>query len=79
VRPGRRVAEPPFESTSRWLRGRILDWLRDAPDGTWVDVGGAEISGHDAAAVEAALTALARERLVELRPGAPAVARLPLA
>lgn len=26
----------PFPSTSRWLRGRILDRLRDAPDDAWV-------------------------------------------
>lgn len=32
----RRAPGTRFEATTRWLRGRIIDRLRDAPDGTWV-------------------------------------------
>jgi A/G-specific adenine glycosylase len=65
TRPGARGAVAPFPSTSRWLRGRIVDRLRAAPDGTWTSVDG-PIGEHDHAAVVAALTALAGEGLVEL-------------
>lgn len=78
-RTGRASPEPAFQATSRWLRGRILDRLRDAPDGAWVDLARIALGDHDAVAVESALAGLARDRLVELRPGAPASARLPLA
>jgi A/G-specific adenine glycosylase len=71
--------EPAFRTTSRWLRGRILDRLRDVPDGAWVDLARIAIGEHEASAVEAALAGLARDRLVELRPGTPTSARLPLA
>jgi A/G-specific adenine glycosylase len=55
---------PRFESTNRWLRGRILDRLRDAPDGIWVTFDDA-IGAHDASAVSAAVAALASEGLLE--------------
>jgi len=75
--PGRRVprvdrvtprhkAEPTFRSTSRWLRGRILDRLRDAPSGTWVAFDSA-IGEHEQPAISTALGQLSRERLLELR------------
>jgi A/G-specific adenine glycosylase len=59
----------PFVATSRWLRGRIVDRLRAAPDGAWTSVQG-PIGEHDQAAVATALAALAREGLVELQNGA---------
>lgn len=66
-------ADPPFASTRRWLRGRILDRLREAPDGAWVTFGG-PLGDHDGEAVEAALVALARDGLLELRsPAGPVV------
>jgi A/G-specific adenine glycosylase len=74
-----RTPQPAFESTSRWLRGRILNRLRDAPAGSWVELGEAPIGGHDARGIASALATLARDGLVELRPDAPASARLPLA
>jgi hydroxyethylthiazole kinase-like uncharacterized protein yjeF len=46
----------PFRGTSRWLRGRILDRLRDASDGSWVELRD-EIGGHSGAAVEPAAPA----------------------
>jgi hypothetical protein len=57
--------EPAFASTNRWLRGRIVDRLRAADDGTWVAVE-APIGEHDAGAVDRALRALAHDGLVEL-------------
>ncbi|HEY8818039.1 MAG TPA: A/G-specific adenine glycosylase [Candidatus Limnocylindrales bacterium] len=70
----------PFRSTSRWLRGRILDRLRDAADGDWVALDGA-IGEHDPSAVSVAAHALAREGLLELDSDALAGvrARLPMA
>ena len=69
----------PFERSSRWLRGRILDRLRDAPNGAWTELDGA-IGTHDADAVVAALAAMARDGLVELAEDGPGrSARLPTA
>ena len=68
----------PYATTSRWLRGRIVDRLRDAPDADWTAVA-SPMGGHDAAAVETALAALEREGLIELdnRGGVgPRLARL---
>ena len=39
--PARRRASPAaFPATSRWLRGRIVDRLRSAPDGAWTRIDG---------------------------------------
>jgi A/G-specific adenine glycosylase len=54
-----------FEATSRWLRGRIVDRLRDAPDDVWV-VFAEAIGEHDVPAVELAITQLARDGLVDV-------------
>jgi A/G-specific adenine glycosylase len=56
---------PPFRSTTRWLRGRVLDRLRTAPGETWVVVE-APIGDHDRPAVDRALAALAIDGLIEL-------------
>lgn len=79
--PGNREAQVPFATTSRWLRGRIVDRLRAAEPGTWLEVGD-PIGGHGEAAVSAALDGLAREGLIELDgigPGGIRRARLALA
>jgi hypothetical protein len=69
----------PFAATSRWLRGRILDRLREADDPAWTAIA-APIGEHDGPAVEAALRALAREGLIELDgTTTPPRARLPVA
>lgn len=65
----------PFEATSRWLRGRILDRLRDASDGQWVALAG-PIGSHDADAVRRTLVALATEGLLERHPTDATQARL---
>ena len=79
-RAGRRPAMP-FASTNRWLRGRILDRLRSAPDGEWVPLD-SSIGAHDLRRVQAAANAMAADGVVELGPqeqGAGIRARLPLA
>jgi A/G-specific adenine glycosylase len=77
-RGARRPRESPFETTSRWLRGRILEQLRSASDGAWTRI--AEPLGtHGAEAIRDALLALARDGLVELDPADRSIARLPLA
>ncbi|HEX9549555.1 MAG TPA: hypothetical protein VF971_00530 [Candidatus Limnocylindrales bacterium] len=68
----------PFRSTSRWLRGRILDALRDAPGDAWASVS-PPLGSHDGPALEAALSGLAREGLAERHPSDPWLARLPQA
>ena len=72
-RPSRRAAvRPPpakgrFPDTNRWLRGRILDRLRAAPDERWIAVD-APSAIHEAARVRAAATAMAADGLVEIAP-----------
>jgi A/G-specific adenine glycosylase len=68
----------PFPATTRWLRGRILDRLRDTALGNWTSFDQA-IGEHPSAAVAAALVGLAGEGLVELHPDQPTRARLPTA
>jgi A/G-specific adenine glycosylase len=72
---------PTFASTNRWLRGRILDRLRAAPDGEWVALDAA-IGTHDLGKVRAAADAMAADGILELgsagEPDAPLRARLPL-
>ena len=53
-----------FASTSRWLRGRILDQLRDVPDDEWGAVAG-PIGEHEDMAVDTALLAMESEGLIE--------------
>ena len=73
---------PTFNTTNRWLRGRILDRLRAAPDGEWVALDAA-IGTHDLGRVRAAADAMAADGVLELGsardPDAPLRARLPLA
>jgi A/G-specific adenine glycosylase len=64
-----------FESTNRWLRGRILDQLRDARDGSWVDFV-EPIGAHPPAAVSNAVQALGAEGLLEVEGGTGTRARL---
>lgn len=61
--PARRTPAVRFESTTRWLRGRILDRLRDAPD--WVTFDHS-IGSHDRTAVQASLSRLSIEGMIEL-------------
>ncbi len=70
----RRRSTPPFAATRRWLRGRVMDRLRDADGDSWITFGEA-VGEHDLPSVHEALAALAAEGLVELEassaPSAP--------
>lgn len=74
-RPASRAPAIIFATTTRWLRGRIVDHLRDVSGTDW-SVVAAPIGDHDTTAVRAALGALARDGLVELDPTDPDRARL---
>jgi A/G-specific adenine glycosylase len=75
-----RETKAPFRTTSRWLRGRILDRLREAANGEWVGLD-APIGEHDLGAVTAAAQALSKDGLLEFdaRDCGGLRARLPLA
>ena len=75
-RAARRGASP-FHSTSRWLRGRILDRLREVEGAGWVVID-APIGDHDRTTIARTLELLAAEGLVELDPASPLSARLPV-
>jgi A/G-specific adenine glycosylase len=64
-----------FPETTRWLRGRILDRLRDAPDRTFVRFESA-LGIHELDAVVEELRRLHVEGMLELAPGDRAQARL---
>ena len=68
----------PFRSTTRWLRGRILDRLRDAPDGAWV-MFDAQLGEHSIDAVHGEIERLGREGIIELEANEPGRARLRMA
>jgi len=78
--PAVRETAAPFTKTSRWLRGRIVEQLRDAPNGEWVVLRG-PIGDHDQAAVDVAAAALERDGVIVLgspeNQGEPLRARLP--
>ena len=83
-RPRASRGRPPavrFTATNRWLRGRILDRLRAAPDGDWVALDAA-IGSHDLDRVRAAADAMAADGILQLEsvedPLATLRARLPL-
>lgn len=71
-------SEPPFPATARWLRGRIVERLRDAAGPGWVRIE-VPIGVHGEAAVAASLAGLDRDGLVERHPSDPLLARLPVA
>jgi A/G-specific adenine glycosylase len=62
---GIRRPTQPFPSTNRWLRGRILDRLREARGTSWVTLD-TSIGSHDIVRVHAAARALAGEGLIEV-------------
>ena len=70
-----RVAGKPFRATTRWLRGRILDHLRDANDGAWVAFD-QPIGQHGIDEVLQQVLRLGSEGIIELDPSGEARARL---
>jgi A/G-specific adenine glycosylase len=74
---GRKRSAPAFETTNRWLRGRVLERARSAPDGAWVAYPEG-IGGHGVGAVREAVLSLGSDGLVEVREHADHLeARLP--
>jgi A/G-specific adenine glycosylase len=70
-----RRPEPAFESTNRWLRGRIVDRARETD--AWVGFD-EPIGDHGEGAVRTAVLALARDGLLEVRETPTGIeARLP--
>jgi A/G-specific adenine glycosylase len=78
AREGRAAPGAAFQTTARWLRGRILDRLRDAPGDAWTRVDEV-IGGHGRPRIEIELDRLVSEGLAERHPTDPSLARLPLA
>jgi A/G-specific adenine glycosylase len=74
-RRARTPAKTAFTSTSRWLRGRIVDRLRAASDGEWTAFRG-PLGEHDEAAVRRALLDLQHDGLVVRHPTDATRARL---
>src|SRR4051794_25584300 len=70
-----RLGSTPFPSTRRWLRGRIIDRLRDAADGIWVTFE-EPIGKHPVEAVREELIRLHAEHMLELATGDPFRGRL---
>ena len=66
-KPRARTLAPAFHQTTRWLRGRLVDRLRDADGSAWTVID-APIGKHHAAAIQQALEALARDGIVEVDP-----------
>ena len=57
-----------FPKTTRWLRGRLVATVTEAPKGTWVPLP-ARLGEHDADAIGLAARQLEREGFLDLRPG----------
>ena len=76
--PAARERPAPFETTSRWLRGRLLDLLRDAPGSSWARLPEG-LGPHDVTRLDQTLDDLAREGLAERHPSDRGLARLPIA
>ena len=75
VRRDEPAAGATFASTSRWLRGRIVDQLRDVSDDEWGAVTG-PIGEHGEGAVDTALLAMESEGLIERDLADPGRVRL---
>jgi len=67
-------AAVPFEQTTRWLRGRIIERLRDLDEGAWSQLPGA-MGSHEASQIRAAVAGLEHDGLLQRR--ADGAVRLP--
>ena len=63
-----RRASPPFPATARWLRGRLVALVTEAPDGAWVALPD-RLGTHDGVAVRTAARDLEGEGFLELIDG----------
>jgi A/G-specific adenine glycosylase len=60
-----RVRGQPFPKTTRWLRGRLVALLTEAPAGTWVELP-RSLGEHDVDAIADAALGLERDGIFEL-------------
>lgn len=74
-RSKRAPGQPRFAETTRWLRGRLLDLLRDARANDWTAIS-PPIGLHGEDVVVQALTKMAAEGLIEVHYAPPLRARL---
>ena len=58
----------PFPATNRWLRGRLLQAVRETPPGGWFEAP-ARLGEHGRESVLAALASLERDGFLEVRDG----------
>lgn len=63
-----KAAAVPFAMTSRWLRGRLVAAVAEAPAGTWVALP-ERLGHHDANAIHVAARGLEREGFIDLLAG----------
>jgi A/G-specific adenine glycosylase len=63
-----KAASVPFPMTSRWLRGRLVAAVAEAPAGTWVTLP-ERLGHHDADAIHVAAQGLEREGFFEVQAG----------
>ena len=63
-----KIAPIPFPLTTRWLRGRLVAAVTEAPPGTWVPLP-ERLGEHDAEAISLAARGLEREGFFDLRAG----------
>jgi len=63
-----KAAAVPFAMTSRWLRGRLVAAVAEAPAGTWVALP-ERLGDHDAQAIHVAARSLEREGFLDLQSG----------
>ena len=63
-----KAAAVPFAMTSRWLRGRLVAAVAEAPAGTWVALP-ERLGHHDADAIHVAARGLEREGFIDLLAG----------
>ena len=65
--PNRDRRKLPFEQTTRWLRGRIIEHLRKIDDDAWLELPGS-LGAHGPTEIAAAVAALERDGLLEVGP-----------
>lgn len=69
------VVRTPFEASNRWLRGHIVERLRNAPGDAWLSLSG-PIGAHSVERVALALSSLEADGMLERREDG--CARLPV-
>jgi hypothetical protein len=69
-----KAASLPFPLTTRWLRGRLVAAVTEAPAGSWVPLP-ERMGEHDAEAIVGAARGLERDGFLDLHEGEARVRR----